>query len=211
MSALVFGFDPGGIDRFGCAAWWPESGELKCASLSYVDEVLHWARQVADGVTPCAAGLDTLLFWQTGPSGWRGADEWLRARYRAVQASVMHPNGLQGSMSIQGPCLAFGLRDLWPNLPLNETHPKVLWASLYSWEYPRIWPEATGPALWCEAVGMPVDALGDEHQLDAALSAWAAWQGVSGAWAHNLFDEVARRQTRPNRTFVDGVTYYWPE
>ena len=52
------------------------------------------------GATPAAAGIDTLLYWETGKSGWRSADRLLRQAYPAVEKSVISPNALYGAMAI---------------------------------------------------------------------------------------------------------------
>jgi hypothetical protein len=51
-----------------------------------------------------ALGVDTMTCWSTGRGGWRPADRWLRERYTDVRNSVMTPNGLAGSMGLNGKC-----------------------------------------------------------------------------------------------------------
>jgi hypothetical protein len=50
-----------------------------------------------------------------------------------MKDSIMSPNSLYGAMAIGGMALAFRLRQKWPELELNETHPKVLFGSRPDW------------------------------------------------------------------------------
>jgi len=67
-----------------------------------------------------------MLHWCDAPGGWRPSDKRLRDAYPAARSSVLSPNGLYGSMGIGGMALALRLREQWPKILLNETHPKVL-------------------------------------------------------------------------------------
>jgi hypothetical protein len=74
-----------------------------------------------------ALGVDTLTCWSTGPGGWRSADRWLRQQYPAVRNSVVTPNGLFGSMGLNGMAVLISARKRFDNLFITETHPKVLY------------------------------------------------------------------------------------
>jgi hypothetical protein len=207
---ITLGFDPGGGGGFGCAVVTDEHSWS--ATVSSVDEAVEWAVGQLAGRTPDAAGIDTLLFWQTTRSGWRGADEYLRDRYPARRNSVLCSNGLYGSMAVQGATLALRLRERWPSLLLTETHPKVLWEHISGGvSYPRE-PAIDHPGVqWLtEALEAAIDPR-NEHEFDALLSGWAADRACRGMWPLDLVTVAAREQTAPNLSLVDDVHYFWPD
>jgi hypothetical protein len=208
----VFGFDPGGSQAgFGCAMLDTVSNSCTARTVYSVDEAIEWATSFS--LVPDAAGIDTLLFWQSTRSGWRGADRFLRKAYPEVSQSVVPANALYGSMAVQGAVLAHRLRERWPEIKLTETHPKVLWAH-YSRDtpYPREWGvgEPETARAFKKQCGLASAEPRDEHQFDALLSAWAAAQAFDGRWAHDLSYEKAEDQTGDNISVVSKVHYYWP-
>jgi hypothetical protein len=54
----------------------------------------------------------------------RPCDLQFRAKYRDMENSIVAPNSLRGAMAIGGMALALRLRQKWPELVLNETHPR---------------------------------------------------------------------------------------
>lgn len=204
------GFDPGGAGKFGCAVL--RGKRSACATVDSVDAATRWAAEACEGSTLAAAGLDTLLFWQTTPAGWRSADEYLRRRYPGSKNSVISSNGLYGSMSVQGATLALRLRELWLDIVLTETHPKVLWAHMDTgFEYPRDSRGAVGAVGWLERAAGTALAVRNKHEFDAALSAWAAIQGYEGAWTRDLTSERASEQTGDDVRLVSPTHYFWPD
>ena len=207
---ITLGFDPGGGDGFGCALVTDENSSS--ATTSSVDEAVDWIVAQLNGRTPDGVGIDTLLFWQTTRSGWRGADEYLRTRFPERRNSVLCSNGLYGSMAVQGATLAVRLRELWPKVLLTETHPKVLW-----WYIGGGIPYPRQPSKSYAAVLLLTEALeaeinpANEHEFDALLSGWAADRACRGMWKLDLISIQARDQRSPNVALVDDVHYYWPE
>ena len=124
VDAPYLGFDPGGSHCFGVALF--DGHGVLLGTTSSVDEALAWAVDKCGTRTPTAAGIDTLLHWCTGPSGYRPCDRLLKQRYAAKSGSIMAPNSLYGAMAIGGMALALRLKQHWPDIVLNETHPKVL-------------------------------------------------------------------------------------
>ncbi|MFH0823494.1 MAG: hypothetical protein V2B18_12140 [Pseudomonadota bacterium] len=171
-----------------------------------VDEALAWMRRLVEKsgesrVT--AVGIDSYLSWSSGPSGWRPMDLFLRQRYPTVMNSVFSSNSASGSMAIQGMAMALRLRQLWPDVLLNETHPKVLYNALTHQRY------SSGRAMnqWLlEQFNPPLTVpIYNEHQWDALLSAWATLMGMRGQWERDLMADAA------DLLFPAGdVTYYWP-
>lgn len=207
---IFLGFDPGGGSSFGC--WIVSDRKIEGGTVGSVDEAIDWTRRVCADFKPAAAGIDTLLFWQTTPSGWRGADEYLRRRYPLRRNSVLCSNGLYGSMAVQGATLAMRLRTLWPDLYLTETHPKVLWEHLATGcTYPREPERNHGAIVWLSGACGHQIHVRNEHEFDAALSAWAAREGYNGVWAHDLALERASQQRGENVQLVPDVHYVWPD
>ena len=133
MADIYLGFDPGGDRRFGVALL--EGDCVTTSTISSVADAINWAVQECGQRQPIAAGIDTLLHWTTTRSGLRPCDLKLRADYPAVQNSVMALNSLFGAMAIGGMALALRLRQVWPEIVLNETHPKVLMHALGAEKY----------------------------------------------------------------------------
>jgi hypothetical protein len=176
---IYLGFDPGGDRKFGVALL--DGNRVTACTVNNVDDAMKWAARVCGSRRPVAAGIDTLLHWATARSGLRPCDLQLRARYRPVQNSIMAPNSLYGAMVIGGIALAIRLRQKWPELELNETHPKLF---LYALGAERYNPRTVDVAIqWFVDRAQCVDwKVEGEHQLDAALSAWATQRGIAERW-----------------------------
>ncbi len=73
-----------------------------------------------------ALGVDTPTCSSTGLGGWKLAVRWLRQKYPEVRNSVVTPNGLFGSMGLNGMAV-LSARKRFDNLFISETHSKVLY------------------------------------------------------------------------------------
>ena len=133
MDGVIYGYDPGGDGKHGLAQLTIREGKAASLEVSLeqnTDEVL---KKIESGRQPLALGIDTLTAWSTGTCGWRPADDWLRRQYAnqpRVALSVVSPNGLFGSMGLNGMAIAIECRRHWPKLFITETHPKVLYYAL---------------------------------------------------------------------------------
>jgi Protein of unknown function (DUF429) len=212
---IFLGFDPGGKNKFGCAMLNPATKMIAATRAKSVEHALEWAVNKSLGEEVAAAGIDTLLFWQTTTAGWRGADEYLKDTYRECRNSVSSSNSLYGAMAVQGAVLAWKLREKWPTVFLTETHPKVLWHCIQkSVEYPRadLWqgeaPSTVGDWLLAEKL---TGEIQNEDEFDAVLSAWAALQAYSKNWSRDLCLIKAVGQKSDNISLVPDVHYFWPE
>lgn len=206
-SRIFLGYDPGGIGANGAAILTisPERvPEVRVGTFDHVDEVLRWFRTRAADQTPEAAGIDSFLSWSSGRSGWRPMDEYLRQEFPRVRNSVFSSNSAAGSMAIQGMGMAIRLRQVWPTIHLNETHPKVLYYALAQRRY------YSGDALvqWLvNLVGLDdPPAITNDHEWDALISAWATLQGLDGTWCRNLMPENHDMLIPSGR-----VSYFWPD
>jgi hypothetical protein len=210
MQATLFvGYDPGGDGAHGVAQLSLVEGKAAITStetLGTAEDVITFLESLP---TVAGIGVDTLTCWSTGGGGWRPADRWLRERYKEVRNSVMTPNGLAGSMGLNGMSVLLAVRHRLPNLPIIETHPKVLYWALAKRKYDYASSRSQMEALLGDAVGAAVDTA-NEHEWDALLSAFAAASGVRQRWTNDLHALPTRAGER--LTMPCGKThYYWPD
>lgn len=218
IDGVVFGFDPGGSKRFGngIAAIRAARGRVEDATFAHfesVDASVAWAQRQFVGAKWLGLGVDTLLAWSGSKSGWRAADLALRAAYPEVSSCVVSPNGLYGSMCLGGPLLASCLRRTRPDLPLFETHPKVLYFHLNRERYD--WSGAADEMWsWLESllalVGLRPFGDDSEDAFDALLSAYAAMEALAGTWKTDLY-ELSRRGELVHPVSGPAPRYPWPE
>lgn len=226
LTGWFWGYDPGGHKGNGVAAICSVDGELQkdktlIRTKDTAAEVVTWFK---DQETPLAVGIDTLTRWSGGSGGWRTADHALRSAYDATN-SVMSPNGLMGAMSLNGMFVLRRLRRFYRNLYITETHPKVLHEAMTGKPYKTLldgsdrWSAADKPMRewtsqeeylwvndkvrnWLEPLKLCTSAkeqpLKNPHEVDALISAYAAFQSFSGykktgsGWRLNLFCDKDR-------------------
>jgi hypothetical protein len=209
LSGIVVGYDPGGNGAHGFAELRVENGEARALStrtLETAEEVISIIEQMP---FLTALGVDTLTCWGTGVSGWRPADHWLRNRYKPVQNSVVTPNFLSGSMGLNGMGVLIAARRRFGDVLVTETHPKVLYWKLSGRKYEHQTSGATMDRVLTDALGITV-ASETEHEWDAAASALAAFEGLTGRWSHDLHAlpiKAGERLITPCGT----THYFWPE
>jgi len=110
-------------------------------------------------------------------------------------------------MAIGGMALALRLHQHWPELVLNETHPKVLLHACGCNRYdPKDQKTVEAAIQWFVIQGHYTESkIEGEHELDAALSAWATQKGLTEGW----IDIIG---ASGNLLFPAGsVRYLWPE
>jgi hypothetical protein len=202
-SDLFLGFDPGGEKRFGVATIL--GSKVSFGTVSNIREAVDWTVTACNGSLPSAAGIDTILHWGKGRSGFRNADRLLREKYPATSGSVMAPNSLYGAMTIGGVGIALELNRIWPDLLLNETHPKVLYYAITKQLYPR--KNLLQAFDWFTQLTQ-IDlsqTIPSEDEFDAILSAWATREALVHEWNdlahhddHHIFP-------------INGARYLWPD
>lgn len=210
VTGIIVGYDPGGNGCHGVAELRIRAGvptSLETWTEACAEDVMQRVEQARPLI---ALGVDTLTCWSSGKSGWRPADRWLKDRYPDVQRSVVTPNGLYGSMALNGMAVLIEARRVRPDLLITETHPKVLYSCFsngleYNYENNR----TAMDDLITAHLGLRIET-GSEHEWDAALSAFAALKGVCGHWVHDLHALQAFVDER--LVWPCGKThYYWPE
>jgi hypothetical protein len=200
--SVYLGFDPGGDRKFGVALL--DGKRVTASTVSTVDDAIRWSVDTCGSRRPVAAGIDSLLHWATTRSGMRPCDLQLQGKYPARARSVMAPNSLFGAMAIGGMALAMRLRQVWPAIVLNETHPKVL---LHALEVQRHNSETVDMTIrwFANRAGCVDITIQGDDELDAALSAWATREGFENDWADII-------GTDGDLLFPAGsVRYLWPE
>ena len=207
-TGCIFGYDPGGDGKHGVAVLHLRDGlltSLETQTLPTTETVINHFSTLSNVL---AIGIDTLTCWSTGPGGWRPADRWLRKKYPKVGASVVTPNGLFGSMGLNGPAVLLECQALNPSVVVTETHPKVLHWHLSGQLYDYATDHVRMKVLLASLLNVSVETDSD-HAWDAALSAFAALEGYVARWSLDLH----RLPTNENERIVwpCGTThYYWP-
>jgi hypothetical protein len=182
---VIAGYDPGGNGRHGLAILLVRDGVpvvLETLTVETAEDVISHLERAGSML---GLGVDTLTCWSTGPSGWRPADRWLRCRYPEVLNSVASPNSLFGSMGLGGMAVLIATRQTHPSLVITETHPKVLCRHLLGEKYDYAGRRAAMDEVLARLLGVSVDPAND-HEWDAALSALAVFEGLSGRWSLDL-------------------------
>lgn len=199
---LVLGYDPGGDS--GVAVLDCATKTTATTTVASVDDAILWFRDRVGSRTPAAVGIDAILSWATGTSGWRPMDEYLRKTYPAVRNSVISSNSAFGAMGIQGIALAMRLRSLWPRIRVNETHPKVLVYAMRGERYGF----TTDLVQWAETQVGASARVGNSDELDALLSAVVTAKALARSWKTRDLMKLA--PLGGLLTPVRPVTYRWP-
>lgn len=207
-ATYILGYDPGGDGKHGVAVLHLKNGlptEIETRTLATSEAAIEYFVGLKN---VRAFGIDTLTCWSTGPGGWRPADRWLRRRYPRVAHSVVTPNGLFGSMGLNGPAVLLECRAVNPSLITTETHPKVLHWHLAERRYDYDGEHSRMTELLSGLLHIPVETTTD-HAWDAALSAYAAYKGTCGDWDFDL--HCLPREPNERVVWPCGPThYFWP-
>lgn len=209
MEGTIIGYDPGGNNFHGFAALRISYGEPKFV-VSYTHETAEDViRNIKSQGMLLAAGIDTLTCLSTGSSGWRPADRWLRAKYKNVRNSVVSPNGLYGSMGLNGQSILISLRQLQPDLLITETHPKVIYWHLTGKKYNYQNTNGEMDQLLSNLLGVSVSTKTD-HEWDAIISAYSAFKSLKKEW--NLDLHCLPLTENERLIWPCGKTsFFWPE
>jgi len=225
----ILGYDPGGKNANGIALIEISNSvvvDVRLKTCNYVDEVIEWILGDQKIVQLHGVGIDAFLSWSTGEAGWRSMDNLLKDTYksefnritsndvsktRKISNSVLSSNSTFGAMAVQGMALAIRLRAIFPNIIINETHPKVLYHAMRSCEKIHDYSnDKTDMDNWLTGKLGIKKSIGckNDHEWDALISAWATWKGMSGCWKTDLMDDG---EMQDNLIFPAGdVKYYWP-
>ena len=192
------GSDPGGEGNFGIAILTGDE-QPRTLSVDCADEAIEFVREHINR-TPAGVGVDAPLWWSSGPSGDRQADQWLRKRYRLSGGQVQAANSLRGAALTQGAIFVQRIREIYPAVPVTESHPKALLKAMAddSWTtFSARFHVNINPA--------------NEHARDAIIAAVAAREAFEGRWTHDLSERRLPSEQDPKLYWLAPVHYYWPE
>jgi len=203
-----FGADPGGANAFGVALLHSD-GSFESAVVSCADEAIDRLRK--SGASIEAAGIDAPLWWSSGESGGRRADQAIREKLHSVEAknvggTVQSANSLRGAALVQGVMLAALLRRRCPEVSISECHPKAL-LKLWGIDSKEVRPSlesVRGRFRLADGVAP------SEHERDALIAAVAAREGAIGRWKCDLSRERFPSEQDPDRVSWGPVSYWWP-
>jgi predicted nuclease with RNAse H fold len=197
---------PRGAKAFGVAVL-RDDGTYETNTVSFADEAAQWLGERGHEVV--GAGIDAPLWWSSGDSGDRQADQWLRRHYKISGGTVQPMNSLRGAALVQGVMLAVRLRQRQSHLSITEAHPKALLKAL--------WRKASkaGPT-WVEVAerfglqGAVLNDTGGDHERDAVLAAVVAREGSRGVWLRDLAGGRLPCEQDPASLAWGPVNYWWP-
>lgn len=186
------GADPGGINAFGLA-FLARDGSVQTYCVSSADEAVNLIEQA-----PLGVGVDAPLWWSSGRSSDRRADQWIRRTYGIRSGTVQAGNSLKGAALIQGAMFVARLREKFPGVRVTESHPKAVAIALGGWNSERV-----------RAIGR-LDQL-VEHERDAVFAACSAREGFEGRWTRDLAHDRGPLEQDPAIHWIGPVNYFWPE
>ena len=118
------GADPGGKRNFGLAII-AEGGSAQTWSVDCADKVIGIVTEKVT-LTPSGIGVDAPLWWSSGHSSDRQADQWLRSKYQLSGGQVQTANSLRGAALVQGMMFVQRIRERFPGVNVTEAHPKAI-------------------------------------------------------------------------------------
>ena len=209
ITGTIIGYDPGGNSNHGAAFFTYDNGKLinkDICTLTNANEVIEQSENYNNII---AIGIDTLTCWSTGHSGWRPADRWLKNTYHNITNSVVSANSLFGSMGINGMSVLIHMRENNPNIKITETHPKVLYYAIANEQYNYENNHTIMDSFLSNVLKTEITTNND-HEWDAAISVYAAVNGMLGIWATDLH-QLSPSQNEKTITPCGNTNYWWPQ
>lgn len=185
------GADPGGRGQFGLALLSPD-GRTTTHLVDCADDAVDRIK-----TRPAGVGVDAPLWWSSGRSSDRLADQWIRKTFGIAAGTVQTANSLRGAALVQGQMFVHRLREKFPSVPVTESHPKAVAITLGGWSSSSV-------------LALGINATSSEHERDAILSAIAAREGFSGHWPLDLAANRSASEQDPKTYWLSPVHYFWP-
>jgi predicted nuclease with RNAse H fold len=198
--SVWIGADPGGKNNFGLAILHSD-GSARTFCVDCTDEAIQVLLQHLH-TTPTGVGVDAPLWWSSGRSGDREADQWLRKRYHFSGGQVQTANSLRGAALVQGAMFVQRIRDHFPGIGITETHPKAVLKALGI--------QSLGAFAAHFRLNMEIKD-GQEHERDALISAVAAREGFERRWLNDLSASRHPSEQDPSLFWLAPIHYYWPD
>jgi predicted nuclease with RNAse H fold len=194
------GADPGGKGHFGLAIL-ESNGSTSTYCVDCTDEAIQIVVKRVNS-TPSGIGVDAPLWWSSGRSGDRQADQWLRTKYSLAGGQVQAANSLRGAALVQGAMFVQRMRERFPGVGVTETHPKAVSKALEM---------ESGNALIAHYSVRAEIRDHQEHERDAIISAIAAREGFEGRWLNDLGRIRYPSEQDPSTFWLAPIHYFWPE
>lgn len=191
------GVDPGGKGAFGVAVM-REGAPAELKVVDCADEAVEFVLQHIQ-VSPNGVGIDAPLWWSSGLSSDRRADQWLRATYGLSGGQVQSVNSLRGAALVQAAMFMQRLREHYPAVPVTEAHPKAILSSKVFGDWPA----------FANRYGIRLKTPTD-HERDALIAAISAREGFEGRWGRDLSVDRGPREQDTTRYWLAPVHYFWP-
>jgi predicted nuclease with RNAse H fold len=199
-SGVWIGADPGGRRCFGLAIL-AADGSARMWCVSFADEAIEVISQEVTSEI-AGVGVDAPLWWSSGWSSGRRADQWLRDEFGLSGGEVQAPNSLRGAALVQGVMFVERMRERLPQVRVTETHPKALLKALGT----------RTPDAFAKRFGIKASIRGrSEHERDALISAVAAREGFEGRWPNDLSSIRLPCEQDPSSYWLAPVHYFWPD
>lgn len=147
-------------------------------------------------------GVDAPLWWSSGRSGDRRADQRIRYAYGLSGGRVQAVNSLRGAAIAQGLLIVSRMRQEISQLPVTECHPKVLLEVLDKQPRQRLLENVNKLS--------EIDGV-SEHARDAVVASIAAREGFSKNWPTDLAEDRLPSEQNPKSHWIGPVHYFWPE
>jgi hypothetical protein len=109
------------------------AGGVETCCVSYADQAIALITS-----RPLGVGVDAPLWWSSGRSGDRNADQWIRTKYSIKSGTVQTINSLRCAALVQGVMFVSRLRENFPGVLVTEAHPKAAAVALGGWNSPAI-------------------------------------------------------------------------
>ena len=109
-------------------------------------------------------------------------------------------NSLRGAALTQGAMFVQRVREIFPAVPVTESHPKALLKVLTKGDW----------KAFADRFALTI-AISNDHERDALIAAISAREGFQGRWPHDLSIERQPAEQDPNSYWLAPVHYYWPE
>jgi predicted nuclease with RNAse H fold len=197
---IWIGADPGGGTNFGIALLC-QNGSAEAFCVDCADDAVELVCKKAKSA-PAGVGIDSPLWWSSGRSADRTADQWLRKKYGLSGGQVQTANSLRGAALVQGAMFAYRIRQCFPTVGVTETHPKAVLKAL----------KASTWTVFAERFAVAARLTANrQHERDAIVSAVAAREGFEGRWRRDLSATRGGAELDPSTFWLAPIHYFWPE
>jgi predicted nuclease with RNAse H fold len=190
------GVDPGGEENYGIALI-EGSSVVHTSIVNCTDDAIKLVMSLLSNA-PAGIGIDAPMWWSSARSGDRKVDQWLRETYGLSGGQVQTANSLRGAALVQGAMFAHRIREIYPDVPITETHPKALLTAL----------KASNKGSFEDRFGVLFPS--NEHIRDAIVSAIVAREGFSKSTSVDLSESRSLSEQDPKRYWLKPIHYLWP-